>query len=88
MIDKTKGFSFKTENKNVLTNKQNIIEDEVRVNSGVGRKAKKPEDTIVKKVLLSLTQEEYSKFKSEFDISGFPSESSFLKYLIKKNNII
>jgi hypothetical protein len=90
MTDKTKGFSFKTENKNVLTeqNTAQKIDNAIKTTVNMGRKPKKPEEAIVKKVLLTLTQEEYEKFKSGFVVSGFPSESSFLKHLAKKNNII
>ena len=87
MTDKTKGFSFKTENKNVLNG---TVETKtgVKTTANMGRKPKSPEEAIVKKVSLTLTTKEYNKFKEEFATSGFPSESSFLKHLAKKKGII
>lgn len=82
MTDKTHGFSFKKANKNVLEKK------EEKTPSKIGRKPKAPNEAIVKKVLLTLTADEYEKFKTDYDASGFPSESSFLKYQVKNNNII
>jgi hypothetical protein len=81
--DKTKGFSFKADNKNVLAKT-----DTPQKTSKIGRKPKAPNEAIVKKVLLTLTADEYEKFKTDYDASGFPSESSFLKYQVKNNNII
>jgi len=90
ITDKTKGFSFKTASKDVLQ-EANTPKSEVKqakTTAKMGRKPKKPEEVIVKKVSLTLTQEEYNKFQDEFLQSGFPSESSFLKFLAKKNDII
>lgn len=91
MTDKTKGFSFKTATKNVLNEQESISKKEktgIKTTVNMGRKPKKPEEAIVKKVSLTLTQEEYNKFQDEFLQSGFPSESSFLKFLSKKYGII
>lgn len=81
--DKTKGFSFKAENKNVL----NKVET-TKTTSKMGRRPNEPHEVIIKKVLLTLTADEYQVFYTDYKASGFPSESSFLKYQVKKNNII
>jgi predicted adenine nucleotide alpha hydrolase (AANH) superfamily ATPase len=91
MTDKTKGFSFKTANKNVLTEDKKPTfqkDDNIQPTSNIGRRPKKPEESIVKKISLTLNEGEYSKFKQEFLQSGFPSESSFLKFLVKKYGIV